>query len=72
MSIEVSHALTVCQWPAAGLWFSPCNPSSSANKADRQDIAEILLKVELNTINPRRVTAKRHEHHFLWESCWRK
>ena len=51
MSIEDSHALTVCQWPAADLWFSPCNPCSSANKADRHDIAEILLKVELNTIN---------------------
>jgi hypothetical protein len=48
---KVSHALNVCQLPAAGRWFSPCSPVSSANKADRHDITEILLKVELNTIN---------------------
>jgi len=34
----------------AGLWFSPRSPVSSINKADRYDIAEILLKVDLNTI----------------------
>jgi hypothetical protein len=27
-------------------------PVSSTNKTDRHDIAEILLKVALNTINP--------------------
>jgi hypothetical protein len=32
------------------LWFSPGTPVSSTNKADRQDITEILLKVALNTI----------------------
>jgi hypothetical protein len=32
---------------AAGLWFSLV---SSTNKTDRHDIAEILLKVALNTI----------------------
>jgi hypothetical protein len=31
-----------------GRWFSPV---SSTNKTDRHDIAEILLKVALNTIN---------------------
>jgi hypothetical protein len=36
---------TVCQW------FSPGNPVFSINKTDRHDIAEILLKVALNTIN---------------------
>jgi hypothetical protein len=35
-----------------GLWFSPGTPVSSNNKTDRHDIAEILLKVALNTINP--------------------
>ena len=30
--------------------FSPGTPVSSTNKTDRQDIAEILLKVTLNTI----------------------
>ena len=37
----------VCQWLATGRWFSPV---SSTNKTDRHDIAEILLKVALNTI----------------------
>jgi hypothetical protein len=37
----------VCQWLAAGRWFSPI---SSTNKTDRQDITELLLKVTLNTI----------------------
>ena len=38
----------VCQWLAAGTWFSPV---SSTTKTDCQDITEILLKVALNTIN---------------------
>ena len=33
------------------LWFSVGTAVSSTNKTDRHDIAEILLKVELNTIN---------------------
>jgi hypothetical protein len=37
----------VCQWLAAGQWFSPI---SSINITDRHDIAKILLKVALNTI----------------------
>jgi hypothetical protein len=37
----------VYQWHAAGRWFSPSTPVSSF----RHDIAEILLKVALNTIN---------------------
>ena len=36
----------VCQW------FSLGTLVSSANKADRHDITEILLKVTLNTIKP--------------------
>jgi len=32
------------------LWFSPGPPVASTNKTDRHDIAEILLKVALNTI----------------------
>ena len=42
----------VCQWLATGRWFSPCTPVSSTNKTDHHDIAEILLKVALNTIIP--------------------
>jgi len=34
-----------------GRWFSPGTPASSTTKAGRHDIAEILLKVALNTIN---------------------
>ena len=34
-----------------GGWFSPGTQVSSTNKTDRHDIAEILLKVALNTIN---------------------
>ena len=41
----------VCQWLTAGRWFSPGTPVSSTNKTDSHDIAEILLKVVLNTIN---------------------
>jgi hypothetical protein len=33
-----------------GQWFSPDTPVSSTNNTDRHDIAEILLKVALNTI----------------------
>ena len=40
----------VCQWLATGRCFSPGTPVSSTNKTDRHDIAEILLKVELNII----------------------
>ena len=40
----------VCQRLATGRWFSPGPPVSSINKPDRHDIAEILLKVALNTI----------------------
>jgi hypothetical protein len=40
----------VCQWLATGQWFSPGPPVSSTNKTDRHNIAEILLKLALNTI----------------------
>jgi hypothetical protein len=36
---------------ANGQWFSPGIPASSTTKTDRHDIAEILLKVALNTKN---------------------
>jgi hypothetical protein len=38
-------------WLAIGWWFSPGTPVSSTNKTDHHDIAEILLKVVLNTID---------------------
>ena len=36
---------------ATGRWFSPDTSVSSTNKTDRHDIAEIVLRVALNTIN---------------------
>jgi hypothetical protein len=45
---------TVCQWLAAGLWFSPGTPVSSINKTYLHDITEILLTVALKTIIPSR------------------
>ena len=36
---------------AHGRWLSPGTPNSSTIKTGRHDIAEILLKVALNTIN---------------------
>jgi hypothetical protein len=36
---------------AHGRWFSPCTPASSTTKTGHHDIAEILLKVALNTKN---------------------
>jgi hypothetical protein len=41
----------VYQLLAHGRWFSPGTTASSTTKTGRHDIAEILLKVALNTIN---------------------
>ena len=41
----------VWQCLAAGRYFSPETPVSSTNKTDRHDITEIMLQMELNTIN---------------------
>jgi len=41
----------VYQLLAHGWWFSPGTPASSTTKTGRHDIAEILLKVALSTIN---------------------
>jgi hypothetical protein len=43
----------VYQLLAHGQWFSPGNPASSTTKTGRHDIAEILLKMVLNTKNPK-------------------
>jgi hypothetical protein len=39
----------VYQLLAHGRWFSPGTPASSTTKTGRHDIAEILLKMALNT-----------------------
>ena len=49
----------VYQWLAHGWWFSPGTPASSTTKTGRHDIAEILLKVALNTKN-----LNHHLHYF--------
>jgi hypothetical protein len=41
----------VYQLLARGRWFSPDTPTFSTTKTGRHDIAEILLKVALNTKN---------------------
>jgi hypothetical protein len=41
----------VYQLLAHGRWFSPGPPASSTTKTGRHDIAEIMLKVALNTIH---------------------
>jgi hypothetical protein len=41
----------VYQLLAHGRWFSPGTSASSTTKTGRHDIAEILLKVTLSTIN---------------------
>jgi hypothetical protein len=54
-------------WYVGG--FFSCTPVSSTNKPDRHDIAEILLKVALNTIKQtnktlhRKLKIEQHEHH---------
>ena len=40
----------MCQLLATGRWFSPGPLVSSTNKTDHHNIAEILLKVVLNTM----------------------
>jgi hypothetical protein len=41
----------VYQLLAHALWFSLGTPASSTTKTGRHDVAEIFLKVTLNTIN---------------------
>ena len=41
-----------CQWLGTGWWFSLGTPVSSTTNTHLHDIAEILLKVALNTIKP--------------------
>ena len=40
-----------CQLLAQGRWFSPDTPASYTTKTGRHDVAEIFLKVALNTKN---------------------
>jgi hypothetical protein len=47
---------------AHGQWFSPGTLASSTTKTGRHDIAEILMKVTLSTINQ----IKSHQSNVLW------
>ena len=42
----------VYQLLAHGRWFSPGTPASTTTRTGRHDIAEILLKLALSTLNP--------------------
>jgi hypothetical protein len=70
---------------AHGRWFSPGTPASSTTKTGHHDIAEILLKVALNTkikganlqaTNQLNLNTKNLEvssvqnKHNVWLSCW--
>jgi hypothetical protein len=57
----------VCQWLAQVRGYFPGIPVSSANKTDRQDITEILLKVALNTITLTRTLLSRSLPFFYGE-----
>ena len=46
-----------------GPWFSPGPPVSSSDKTDCHDIAEILLKVALNTIKQ----TNKHQRRRLYD-----
>ena len=67
-ALDTTFCDKVYQWLATGQWFSPGTPVSSINKTDRHDIAEILLKVVLNTINPPFFFAsiRRNGHKYFW------
>ena len=64
-----------------GRWFSPGTPASSTTKTGRHDIAEILLKVALNSINQIKsnlikITLEGHhcshdKRNIFVVSCWR-
>jgi hypothetical protein len=59
--LDITLCDKVCQWLAAGQWFSPGTPFSSTNKSYHHDITEILLKVALNTINQTKPNPYRRE-----------
>jgi hypothetical protein len=47
--LETTVCDKVCQWLATGRWFSLGPPISSTNKTDHHDIAQIPMKVALDT-----------------------
>ena len=68
----------VCQWLAAGRWFSPDTSVSSTNKTDRHDITEILLTKQVwqwikykscYYLYRRHVPEKTWWHKFVFAAC---
>ena len=68
--LDIALCDNVWEWLAAGRWFSPCTPVSSANKTDRHDITEILLKAALNTTSicpyPLYLFLDSHSYIYSW------
>ena len=65
----------VCQWRVIGRWLSPSIPIFSTNTTDFHDIFEILLKVVLNTISPKRVIRSRkskNDRQYMCKMAYRK
>jgi hypothetical protein len=62
------YVIKICQWLAAGQWFSLGPSVSSTNKTDHHDIAENLLKVALNTISLKYILIKPADR--LNKSIW--
>ena len=58
------QVIKVYQLLAHDRWFSPCTPASSTTKTGRHDIAEILLKVALNTIKSINQSIKDYSHNL--------
>jgi hypothetical protein len=56
--IFVSDLRQVSGFPGRSVGFFPGTPVSSTNKTDHHNITEILLKVALNTINPKNLVIK--------------
>jgi hypothetical protein len=57
-----------CQLLAHGRWFSPGTPASSSTKTGRHGIAEILLKMALNTNKSNQIYSAGNSTflHFSW------
>jgi hypothetical protein len=53
---------------AHGQWFSLGTPASSTTKTGRHDIAEILLKVALNTMKKKLNIYSNYEIRFMFPS----
>jgi hypothetical protein len=67
LSVYIKYDTTlcdkVCQWLAAGRWFSHGTLVSSTNKTGLHDITEILLKVALKTIT---LIPSRYSSNIVW------